>query len=91
MRAASLAKQRRRAIVWTIDPQPVFGTLTQTLANGIHQDVTRLLLHFVMVAQAMIEEVALPIDAMFSGHILFQFLITVAIPGSRGNARMACK
>jgi len=44
-----------------------------------------------MVAQAMIEEVALPTDTVFPATYFFQFLIIVAIPGSRGNARMACK
>jgi hypothetical protein len=89
--AEALPEQRRRTVVWPIDPYPVFRPLTQAFADGIHQDVIRLLVHFVMVAQAMIEEVALPIHAVFPATYFFQFLITVVIPGSRGKARMACK
>ncbi len=59
--------------MWPIDPHPVFRPFAQALADGIHKDVTRLLVHFVMVAQAMIEEVALPIHAVFSRHILLPF------------------
>jgi hypothetical protein len=40
--------------------------LAQSFANRIHQDVAGFLFQFVMVAQAAVEEIALPIDAVFS-------------------------
>jgi len=48
--------------------------LAQSFANRIHQDVAGFLFQFVMVAQAMIEEIALPIDTMFSCNELFPVL-----------------
>src|SRR5439155_4443197 len=59
---------RRRAIVWTINPQPILRSFAQAFADRIHQDVTGFLVQFVMVTQAVIKKIALPIDAMFSGN-----------------------
>ncbi len=84
MPAETLPEQRRRTVVWPIDPHPVFRPLTQAFADGIHQDVIRLLVHFVMVVQAMIEEVALPIHAVFPGYI---FLPVFDHRGHSGLAR----
>jgi hypothetical protein len=65
---------RRRAAVWTIYPHPILGSLAQCFANRIHQDVAGFLFEFVMVAQAMIEKIALPIHAMFSSDELLPIL-----------------
>jgi len=65
---------RRRTIVWTINPHPIFRLLAQSFPDRIHQDVAGFLFQFVMVAQAMIEEIALPIDTMFSSDELFPVL-----------------
>src|SRR5882724_3173853 len=65
---------RRRAIVRAIYPQPIFNSLAQSFANRIHQDVAGFLVQFVMVAQAVIAKIALPIHAMFSGDELFPVL-----------------
>src|SRR5947207_13062316 len=62
---------RRRPVVRTIDPDPIIHSLAQSFPNRIHQDVARFLFQFVMVAQAMIEKIALPIDAMLSSNELF--------------------
>jgi hypothetical protein len=48
--------------------------LAQSFADRIHQDVAGFLFQFVMVAQAMIEEIALPINAVFSCNELFPVL-----------------
>jgi hypothetical protein len=61
---------RRRAVVWTIYPQPILGSLAQSFADRIHQDVAGFLFEFVMIAQAVVEEIALPIHAMFSSDEL---------------------
>jgi hypothetical protein len=42
--------------------------------DGIHQDVAGFLFQFVMVAQAVIEKIALPIHAMVSGDELLPVL-----------------
>jgi hypothetical protein len=42
--------------------------LAQSFANRIHKDVAGFLFEFMMVTQAMIEKIALPIHAMFSGQ-----------------------
>ena len=45
-----------------------------SFANRIHQDVTGFLFEFLMVAQAVIEKIALPTHAMLSGDELFPVL-----------------
>jgi len=63
-----------RAVVWAINPHPILRSLAQSFANRIHQDIAAFLLQFVMVAQAVIEEITLPIHAMFSGDELLPVL-----------------
>src|SRR6266487_5151965 len=65
---------RRPAVVWTINPQPILWALAQSFANRIHQDVAGFLLQLVMIAQPVVEEIALPIHAMFSSDELFPVL-----------------
>src|SRR5947207_12696659 len=65
---------RRGTIVWTIYPQPLLGSLAQSFANRIHQDVAGFLFEFVMIAQAVIEEIALPIHRMFPSDELLPIL-----------------
>src|SRR5207248_9365042 len=64
----------RRSVVWTIYPQPILGSLAKSFPNRIHQDVAGFLCQFVMIAQAVIEKIALPIHAMFSGDELLPIL-----------------
>jgi hypothetical protein len=47
----------------------ILGSLAQSFANRIHQDVAGFLFEFVMIAQPVVEEIALPIDAMFSSGV----------------------
>src|SRR6266496_570699 len=70
----TLSKQRWRPVIRTINPHPILGSLAQSFANRIHQYVASFLLQFMMVAQAVIEEIALPIHAMLSGDELFPVL-----------------
>jgi hypothetical protein len=65
---------RRRAVVWTIYPQPIFGSLAQSFANRIHQDVAGFLFEFVMIAQPVIKKIALPIHRMFPSDELLPIL-----------------
>ena len=62
---------RRRTIVSTINPHPIFRLLAQSFADRIYKDVAGFLFEFVMIAQPVVEEIALPIDTMFSGDELF--------------------
>ena len=64
----------RRSVVWAINPHPILGSLAQSFANRIHQDVASFLFEFVMIAQPVIEKIALPIHAMFSSDELFPVL-----------------
>ena len=59
---------RRRTVIRTINPQPIVHSLAQPFANRIHQDIAGFFLQFVMVTKTVIEEIALPIHAMFSGN-----------------------
>jgi len=61
-------KQWRRPVIRTINPLPIFRLFTQCFANRIHQNVTGFLFQFVMVAQAVVEEITLPTHAMFLGQ-----------------------
>jgi hypothetical protein len=65
---------RRRAVIRTINPRPILRSLAQRFADRIHQDITGLLFQFVMVAQAVIEEIALPVHAMMSSDELLPVL-----------------
>src|SRR5205809_7670379 len=60
------SKERRRPVIRTINPHTILRSFAQSFANRIHQDVAGLLLQFMMVAQAVVEKIALPIHAMFS-------------------------
>ena len=57
-----------------INPHPVLNSLAQSFSNRIHQNVARFLVQFVVIAQAVIEKIALPIHAMLSGDELFPVL-----------------
>jgi hypothetical protein len=48
--------------------------LAQSFPNRIHQDVAGFLVQFVVIAQAVIEKIALPIHAVLSGGELFPVL-----------------
>ena len=61
-------KQRRQPVTRTINPYPILRSLAQSFANRIHQDVAGFLFQFVMVAQAVVEEITLPTRAMFSAN-----------------------
>jgi hypothetical protein len=65
---------RRRPVVRTIDPHPLPRSVAQSFANRIHQDVAGFLFQFIVIAQAVIEKVALAIYAMLSGDELFPVL-----------------
>ena len=57
-----------------INPRPILRSLAQLFANRIHEDITGLLFQFVMVAQAVIEKIALPVHAMMSSDELLPVL-----------------
>jgi hypothetical protein len=59
---------------WATNPHPILGSLAQSFANRIHQDVASFLFEFVMIAQPVIEKIALPIHAMFSSDEFFPVL-----------------
>jgi hypothetical protein len=59
-------QQGRRSVIRPINPCPILRALAQAFANRIHQDIAGFLFQFVMIAQAMIEKITLPIHAMFS-------------------------
>ncbi len=60
----SVPQHWRRAIIWAVDPYPIFHPFTQSFADGVHQDVARLFFQLVLVAQAVVKEIALPFDAV---------------------------
>ena len=64
----------RRSVVWALNPHPILGSLAQSFANRIHQDVASFLFEFVMIAQPVIEKIALLIHAMFSSDELLPIL-----------------
>ena len=66
-----LSQRCRWTIRWAIRPNPIFHPVTQPLSHGIHQDVRSLFFEFVPVAQAMVEEIPLPLNAMFYGREFF--------------------
>jgi len=63
------SKPGRRAVRRAIDPGPLFGALAQTLPNRVLEDIIGLRAGFVVIAQAVIEEVPLPVDALSSREI----------------------
>ena len=63
----SLSVELRSLTVAKIDERPFFRTCDQFLADGILQDVIRLLAAAFVVSQPMFEEVALPHDAEILG------------------------
>ena len=77
------------AIVWPIDPYPIFCSLAQPFPNRIHENVTRFLFEFVMIPQAVIEKIALSFHAMFSGNELLPVFDSRLHPRSRGNEIIA--
>ena len=64
---------RRRTIARAKDPHPVLRSLAQCFAR-VHENVAGLLFQFLVVAQAVIEKIALPIHAMFYGNKLLPVL-----------------
>ena len=81
--APTSTKQGWRPVIRMINPRPILRSFAQSFANRIHQDVAGLLLQFMMVAQAVVEKIALPIHAMFSGDEL------LPIPDGRLHPRFA--
>ncbi|HTD66467.1 MAG TPA: hypothetical protein VK846_08070 [Candidatus Limnocylindria bacterium] len=55
-------------------PRPIFGAFAQTFAHRIHFDVTRLLHQLMMVSHPMVEEIALPRDALAARQKFFPVL-----------------
>jgi hypothetical protein len=58
-------------VVRAINPWPVFDAFAKTASHRVHQDVTDLLLFLVVIAQAMIKEIALPFYFLVSGQEMF--------------------
>jgi hypothetical protein len=63
-----------QTVHWTINPHPILCAFTQTFANRIHQDVAHFFFEFVMVAQAVIEKIALLVHAIMSSDELLPVL-----------------
>src|SRR5205823_10864595 len=61
---------RRRPVIRTINPHPLLCSLAQSFADRIHEDVAGFLFQFMMTAQPVIKEIALPIHATFSSDEL---------------------
>src|SRR5689334_2204909 len=57
------------AIGRPIDPSPILGASAQPFPYRIHQDVTRLFLQLLIVAQAMVKKIALPFHAKPAGDV----------------------
>jgi len=66
-----LSQRCRWTIRRAIHPNPIFHPFAQPLSHGIHQDVRSLFFKFVPVAQAMVEEIPLLLNAMFYGRKFF--------------------
>lgn len=69
--SGALPKPRRRAIVWAVHPRPVFGAFAQASPDWIHEDVADLLLLLMMIEQAVIEKVSLPLDLLVRRQKVF--------------------
>ena len=65
---------RRRAIIWPVNPQPILRSLARSFANRIHKDIAGFFLQFVMVTEAVIEEIALPLHTVLSRDELLPVL-----------------
>jgi hypothetical protein len=61
-------------VIRMINPGPILGSVAQSFSNRIPQDVVGFLIQFVMIAQAVIEKIALPIHTMFSSDELLPIL-----------------
>ena len=59
-----MSSSRRLPVVWVIDPLPVFRPIAQPFAHWIDQYVTLFLRFLMMIAQAVVEEIALPRDTL---------------------------
>lgn len=64
-------QQGWRSVGGAINPHPIFHPFAQAFVNGIHQDVFRLFLQLVMVAQPVIEEIPLPCHPELDRHKFF--------------------
>ncbi|SPE50021.1 hypothetical protein SBV1_1000025 [Verrucomicrobia bacterium] len=69
-----LVELRRQAVVWSIDPHPMFCAFAQSFAHRIHEDVAGFLLQFPMIPQPMVKKISLPIHAGFARYELFPVL-----------------
>src|SRR5215467_6663685 len=65
---------RWRTVVRTINPAPILEFLAQASANRVHANVAGFLFQLMVIAQAVIEKIALPIHTMFSSDELFPVL-----------------
>jgi hypothetical protein len=61
-------------IIRAINPPPILRSVAQSFANRIHQNLARFLFQFVVVAQAVIKKIALPINTLISGDEPFPIL-----------------
>ena len=52
-------------------PGPVFGFCAEVFADGVHSDVFGFLFEFGGVAQAVVEEVVLPLDRVMGCDVVF--------------------
>jgi hypothetical protein len=77
----ALPKHRWQAISGPIDPHPIFRPFAQTFTDGIHQDVARLFLQLLMVAQSMVKKSRCHSTPNLPATNFFQFFTVVFIPG----------
>lgn len=70
-----------------VNPGPVFPPFAQAASHRIHHDVTDFSLFFVVVTQAMIEEIALPFDRVMCRQIVLPVRNRFLHPGlaRKGN------
>ena len=83
LRALPAIEQWGRTIIRAVNPHPIFHPFTQTFVDGIHQDVFRLFLQLMMVAQPVVKKIPLPFNPKLDGHELFP------VGNERLHARLA--
>jgi len=68
----SLANDLRNGAVFRmINPGPVFGSFAESPANGVQQNIADFSFEFVVVTQAVIEEISLPADFLLCCQKVF--------------------
>ena len=74
LRAAARAERRALPVCVSCRPEgpgPVFGFFAEAAADWVHFDVVGFFLELVFVAEAVVEEVSLPINSKLSGGVMF--------------------